>query len=306
MNRLAKRAALSAPARDNPVDWRPWGQTRSPRPAPRTGRSCSRSATPPATGATSWPTRASRTRKPRRVMNDALRQHQGRPRGAARRRPYLYERAPCPRRAGRLAAHHVPDAEGEPFWGGTYFPKEPRFGRPGFVADPARGRPRLREPSRSGSRTIARILLKSLAAARLAARSAELAVARSRPRRRRSSSEHDRSAEWRLRRRAEIPQPAVFEFLWRAHRPKQETERYREACSPDASSGWRNGGIYDHLGGGFARYSVDERWLVPHFEKMLYDNAQLLELLRARCAGDRPGPVRDQRRRASWPGSRAR
>src|SRR5947208_1790703 len=39
------------------------------------------------------------------------------------------------------------------------------------------------------------------------------------------------------------------------------------------------GGIYDHLSGGFARYSVDERWLVPHFEKMLYDNAQLLDLL---------------------------
>jgi len=35
------------------------------------------------------------------------------------------------------------------------------------------------------------------------------------------------------------------------------------------------GGIYDHLGGGFARYSTDERWQVPHFEKMLYDNAQL-------------------------------
>src|SRR5262245_1477738 len=39
------------------------------------------------------------------------------------------------------------------------------------------------------------------------------------------------------------------------------------------------GGIYDHLAGGFSRYSVDEKWLVPHFEKMLYDNAQLLELL---------------------------
>src|SRR5260370_3137293 len=38
------------------------------------------------------------------------------------------------------------------------------------------------------------------------------------------------------------------------------------------------GGIYDQLGGGFHRYSVDERWLVPHFEKMLYDNAQLLHL----------------------------
>ena len=39
------------------------------------------------------------------------------------------------------------------------------------------------------------------------------------------------------------------------------------------------GGIYDHLGGGYARYSTDARWLVPHFEKMLYDNAQILELL---------------------------
>ena len=39
------------------------------------------------------------------------------------------------------------------------------------------------------------------------------------------------------------------------------------------------GGIYDHLGGGYARYSVDDRWLVPHFEKMLYDNAQILDLL---------------------------
>ena len=39
------------------------------------------------------------------------------------------------------------------------------------------------------------------------------------------------------------------------------------------------GGIYDHLGGGFARYATDAEWLVPHFEKMLYDNTQILELL---------------------------
>ena len=45
------------------------------------------------------------------------------------------------------------------------------------------------------------------------------------------------------------------------------------------------GGIYDHLGGGFARYSVDEEWLVPHFEKMLYDNAMLVRVyLAAWCA----------------------
>jgi uncharacterized protein YyaL (SSP411 family) len=40
----------------------------------------------------------------------------------------------------------------------------------------------------------------------------------------------------------------------------------------------KNGGMYDQLGGGFARYSTDERWLVPHFEKMLYDNAQLVSV----------------------------
>ena len=40
-----------------------------------------------------------------------------------------------------------------------------------------------------------------------------------------------------------------------------------------------DGGLYDHLGGGFARYSVDELWLVPHFEKMLYDNALLIDLM---------------------------
>ena len=50
------------------------------------------------------------------------------------------------------------------------------------------------------------------------------------------------------------------------------------------------GGIYDHLGGGYARYSTDAVWLVPHFEKMLYDNAQLLELLALAHAG-RPAPL---------------
>ena len=66
-----------------------------------------------------------------------------------------------------------------------------------------------------------------------------------------------------------------------------------------------NGGIYDHLGGGFSRYSVDERWLVPHFEKMLYDNAQLLELLALAYAhtGGRCLPIAPARRSA---GSSAR
>jgi hypothetical protein len=73
-----------------------------------------------------------------------------------------------------------------------------------------------------------------------------------------------------------FPQPMLFEFLWRAGQRTGEA-RYFNAVELTLER-IAQGGIYDHLGGGFARYSVDERWLVPHFEKMLYDNAQLLEL----------------------------
>ena len=59
------------------------------------------------------------------------------------------------------------------------------------------------------------------------------------------------------------------------HRQRQETALTHVRLTLDKMAA---GGIYDHLGGGFARYSVDDRWLVPHFEKMLYDNAQLLDL----------------------------
>ena len=69
----------------------------------------------------------------------------------------------------------------------------------------------------------------------------------------------------------------MFELLWRAGLRTGEP-RYFAAVEITLDH-ICEGGIYDHLGGGFSRYSVDERWLVPHFEKMLYDNAQLLELL---------------------------
>src|SRR5262249_55866802 len=74
-----------------------------------------------------------------------------------------------------------------------------------------------------------------------------------------------------------FPQPMLLEFLWRAGQRTGQT-RYLNAVELTLEH-ICDGGIYDHLGGGFSRYSVDERWLVPHFEKMLYDNAQLLELL---------------------------
>src|SRR5262249_62089332 len=74
-----------------------------------------------------------------------------------------------------------------------------------------------------------------------------------------------------------FPQPQFFGFLWRTGL------RYGLPSPLEAVNltliHIAQGGIYDHLGGGFSRYSVDERWLVPHFEKMLYDNAQLIELM---------------------------
>src|SRR5437588_3995591 len=74
-----------------------------------------------------------------------------------------------------------------------------------------------------------------------------------------------------------FPQTGVLELLWRAWKRTGQPP-YRDAVvkALDAMS---QGGIYDHLGGGFARYSTDARWLVPHFEKMLYDNAELVDLL---------------------------
>jgi uncharacterized protein YyaL (SSP411 family) len=80
-----------------------------------------------------------------------------------------------------------------------------------------------------------------------------------------------------LRGAPKFPQCAMLEFLWRAGTRTNE-ERYFAIANLTLTQ-MSEGGIYDHLGGGYSRYSVDDKWLVPHFEKMLYDNAQILELL---------------------------
>src|SRR5699024_5083610 len=74
-----------------------------------------------------------------------------------------------------------------------------------------------------------------------------------------------------------FPQPVILKLLWSAWYDSGDP-RYREAVELTLRK-MSQGGIYDHLGGGYARYATDGKWLVPHFEKMLYDNAQLLDLL---------------------------
>lgn len=74
-----------------------------------------------------------------------------------------------------------------------------------------------------------------------------------------------------------FPQPVFFRFLWRAaRRTGSPLFAHAVAMTLDAVC---QGGIYDHVGGGFARYATDADWLIPHFEKMLYDNALLVDLL---------------------------
>jgi hypothetical protein len=80
-----------------------------------------------------------------------------------------------------------------------------------------------------------------------------------------------------LRGAPKFPQTTIYDFLWR-HYLKTGSAECRDAVLVTLRNICQ-GGIYDHLAGGFARYAVDHRWLVPHFEKMLYDNALLVALL---------------------------
>jgi hypothetical protein len=173
---------------------------------------------------------------------------------------------------------------GEPVWGGTYFPKDARFGRPAFT-DVLREIARLfrEEPDRIGKNRdalMARLAEKARPEGKVVVGLAELD---------RVAAGVARAIDTQnggLRGAPKFPQCGLFELLWRAG--ERAPDEQSESRSGAGAFFGRvlltlehicEGGIYDHLGGGFARYSVDERWLVPHFEKMLYDNAQLLELL---------------------------
>ena len=164
---------------------------------------------------------------------------------------------------------------GEPVWGGTYFPNTSRYGRPAFtdilheVSRLFREEPEKIEQNRAA--LLARLAEKARPAGKVTVGAAELDAAAG------QIGNMFAPVNGGLRGAPKFPQPAMLEMLWRAGtrtgdaRIFETVEHSLERMSA--------GGIYDHLGGGFSRYSVDDRWLVPHFEKMLYDNAQLLELL---------------------------
>jgi uncharacterized protein YyaL (SSP411 family) len=165
--------------------------------------------------------------------------------------------------------------DGEPIWGGTYFPKGSRYGKPAFV-DVLQEISRLfrEEPQKIEHNRVA--LMERLAGKARPPGIVTLGTAELDNAARQLGGMID-PVNGGTRGAPKFPQAALFELLWRAGLRTGEA-RYFAAIDITLHH-ICEGGIYDHLGGGFSRYSVDERWLVPHFEKMLYDNAQLLELL---------------------------
>ena len=165
--------------------------------------------------------------------------------------------------------------DGMPFFGGTYFPDKPRFDKPGFkdvLVNVARVYANEKETIAQNTAYLKSRLMPRMnygaapdfSEEQLAAIASKFIGAID-------------PTNGGLRGAPKFPNTSIFTFLWRAGL------RYGlKTCLEEVKNTLLHicqGGIYDHIGGGFSRYSTDERWLVPHFEKMLYDNALLIELM---------------------------
>ncbi|MBX9682700.1 MAG: thioredoxin domain-containing protein [Hyphomicrobium sp.] len=167
------------------------------------------------------------------------------------------------------------DSDARPFWGGTYFPKDARYGRPTFVTVLMRIAEAFQNQPENVANNAER-LIESLREQPARAGLAMPGETQIRDLVRRISNAVDRE-HGGLSGAPKFPQWNVFWLLWRGA-IRFDDDAARQAVLTTLTHICQ-GGIYDHLGGGFSRYSVDDRWLVPHFEKMLYDNALLIDLL---------------------------
>jgi uncharacterized protein len=165
--------------------------------------------------------------------------------------------------------------EGKPFYGGTYFPPEDRHGLPGFqrvlvaVSNAYRNRSNqvkqasLQIINALNTRTFSKTTLDTLKTDIL--ENAYFGIRQNFDRENAGFGEAPK-----------FPQPMVLEFLIRYYLRSHEKDALAMVTSTLEKMAM--GGIYDQIGGGFHRYSTDSHWLVPHFEKMLYDNALLSQI----------------------------
>ncbi len=164
-------------------------------------------------------------------------------------------------------------SDGRPFFGGTYFPPDDRYGRPGFqrVLETMAGvwRERRAELEQTAGQVLAAIDHGESFSGRSGSLGPEIVDALVG-----SALGSLDKANGGFGTAPKFPHPAALDLLIDvAARTGSKDARHAAVFTLDAMA---RGGMYDHLGGGFHRYSVDERWVVPHFEKMLYDNAGLL------------------------------
>lgn len=165
--------------------------------------------------------------------------------------------------------------DGKPFYGGTYFPPVDRHNLPAFSRVLAGVAQAFRERHDEVERATAQILenlrrlTHSLETSKpLRVEDLANAVA--------SLAQHVDHTHGGLGSAPKFPNAMVFSLFLRQHH-QEKNDHYLRMTTLTLRK-MAEGGMYDHLGGGFHRYSVDERWLVPHFEKMLYDNALLARL----------------------------
>lgn len=161
----------------------------------------------------------------------------------------------------------------QPFFGGTYWPPTARWGRPGFreilIAVQDAWQNRRDAVLHQASELTENVIQSSLPSAERSELGPDVLRNAWRSLLRSADRVHGGFGT-----APKFPHPMDLRVLLRCSKRFENAEaRAVVSLTLDKMS---QGGIYDHLGGGFARYSTDERWLVPHFEKMLYDNAQLV------------------------------
>jgi len=165
-------------------------------------------------------------------------------------------------------------SDGKPFFGGTYFPPEDQMGRPGFrrvllaVADSYRNkRAELERAANSLADAVsqAEVFTGARADFDLGVVDAQI----------KSITQLFDIKNGGFGRAPKFPHSSAIDLI--LERYQQKKEKHLLAMAETTLEKMARGGVYDQLAGGFHRYSVDERWLVPHFEKMSYDNSELLK-----------------------------
>ena len=163
----------------------------------------------------------------------------------------------------------------KPFWGGTYFPKEPKYGMPAFkdvLTSIAKSYASDQDAIIKNQTLIFKALSKLDTSNPIETNIEKFIVAAEN-----NIIENCDLRHGGLNGAPKFPQLFIYDFLLNLYQQDQDEKKLNIITS--TLDNICSGGIFDHVAGGISRYSVDKLWLVPHFEKMLYDNAQLLLLL---------------------------